>query len=292
MKKEAGLPMKAFLKRHQILLFLVLTFVISWYPWYTGGEGFFTWGPSAAGLIVTAVLAGRMGIGQMFRRLVRWRVKFRYWAFALFGPFAIMFTGIGIHVLVGGDAPPLTFWREEWHLAPVLMLILLLPIGGPGGEEPFGWRGYAQPMLQEKLGRWWGPLLTSFIIGIAWGLWHLPEFFNPASTQYALGIGFLGPFILMEISNSIVMTWLYNKTGASVLIAGVVYHLMLDVSATLLLDVTLTDLMSGEVVPTPDFGLLWVDVVVTGVLALIFVIATKGRLGFSEVGESESEPSA
>ncbi len=95
----------------------------------------------------------------------------------------------------------------------------------------------------------------------------------------------------MEISNSIVMTWLYNKTGASVLIAGIVYHLILDVSATLLLDMTLTGLLSGEVVPTPDFGLLWTQVVVAVIVAIIFVIATKGRLGFVVKEKTESETS-
>jgi len=93
----------------------------------------------------------------------------------------------------------------------------------------------------------------------------------------------------MEISNSIVMTWLYNKTGASVLIAGLVYHLMLDVSATLLLDITLTGMLSGEVVPTPESGLLWIQVVVEVIVALIFMIATKGRLGFVAEEKTESE---
>jgi membrane protease YdiL (CAAX protease family) len=273
--------MKTFLKRYQIIIFFALAFIISWYPWYSGGEGFFAWGPSAAGLIVTAVVAGRKGLVAMLRRLIRWRVKFRFWAVALLSPFAVMLTGIGIYILIGGEPPPLTFWKKEWFLAPVFMLLFLAPMFGPGGEEPFGWRGYAQPQLQAKFNLWWGPLLTSFIIGAAWGLWHLPEFFNPSSTQYALGIGFLIPFIMMEISNSIVMTWLYNKTGASVLIAGIVYHLMLDVSATLLLDITFTGLMSGEVVPTPDFGLLWMQVAVSTTVALIFVLVTRGRLGFA-----------
>ncbi len=58
----------------------------------------------------------------MLRRLIRWRAKFRYWAVALFGPFVIMLTGIGIYILTGGEPPPLTFWKEEWYLAPVLML--------------------------------------------------------------------------------------------------------------------------------------------------------------------------
>jgi membrane protease YdiL (CAAX protease family) len=281
--------MKAFLKRYQIIIFFTLTFIISWYPWYSGGEGFFAWGPSAAGLIVTAVVAGRKGIVVMLRRLICWRVKFRYWAVALFGPFIVMLTGIAIYILIGGESPSFAFWKEEWFLTPLFMLVFLAPMFGPGGEEPFGWRGYAQPQLQAKFKQWWGPLLTSFIIGTAWGIWHLPEFFNPSSTQYALGIGFLGPFIMMEISNSIVMTWLFNKTGASVLIAGVVYHLMLDLSATLLLDITLTGLMAGEVVSVPDFGLLWMQVVVMVITALIFVIATKGRLGYAAKAKSESE---
>jgi len=281
--------MKAFLKQYQIIIFFALVFIISWYPWYSGGEGFFTWGPSAAGLIVTAVVAGRKGILVMLRRLIRWRVKFRYWTVALFGPFVVMLAGIGIFILAGGDPPSFTFWKEEWFLAPVFMLVFLLPMFGPGGEEPFGWRGYAQPQLQARFSQWWGPLLTSFIIGAAWGLWHLPEFFNPSSTQYALGIEFLVPFIIMEIANSIIMTWLYNKTGASVLIAGVVYHLMLDLSATLLLDISLTSMMSGEIVPTPDFGLLWIQVVVMIVVALIFVVATKGRLGFAAKETTENE---
>ena len=66
---------------------------------------------------------------------------------------------------------------------------------------------------------------------------------------------------------------------------------MLDLSATLLLDITLTSMLSGEVVPTPDFGLLWTQVVVAVIVAIIFVIATKGRLGFVVKEKTESETS-
>ena len=36
--------MRSFVRRHQLVLFFALTFIISWIPWYTGGHGFFTWG--------------------------------------------------------------------------------------------------------------------------------------------------------------------------------------------------------------------------------------------------------
>ena len=106
--------------------------------------------------------------------------------------------------------PNLQVLEEEWYLAPVLMLILLTPLGGPGGEEYFGWRGYAQPALLKRWGQW-APLIASVMIGIAWGVWHLPEFYNPVSTQHALGIGFFVPFIVSEVATSVVITWLYLR---------------------------------------------------------------------------------
>ncbi len=268
--------MKAYLEKYQIIIFFALTLIISWIPWYTGGYGFNAWGPSMAGLIVVAMVGGWKGIVGMLRSLVHWRVAIGWWAVALLAPVVITIVAIGAYVLTGGEAPPFTFWKQEWHLTPLLIGILLSPFGGPGGEEPFGWRGYAQSILQGK----WGPLVASVIIGIFWGVWHLPEFFNPTSTQYAIGIGFFGPMIIMWIASSMIMTWLFNKTGGSVLVAGVIYHLMLDFSSsTLLADLTLTGLTEG--IPPIDVRLLTSQIMVSTVVALALLVTTKGRLGKS-----------
>jgi membrane protease YdiL (CAAX protease family) len=277
--------MKAFLKKYQIIIFFALAFIISWYPWYTGGVGFKTAGPSYAGLIVVALVGGWAGINEMLRRLAHWRVGIVLWAAALFGPLMIVLTAIGIHVLAGGEAPNFLIWKQEPLMVPVLMLILISPMGGAGGEEYFGWRGYAQPKLQEKLGRW-APLLTSLIIGVVWTVWHLPEFYNPASTQYALGWSGFAPLIIMEISNSIFMTWLFNKTGGSVLVAGVIWHLMIDTfSTTLLSDFTVTGMLSSEMVQPINMELIMTLAVIISILALALVLVTKGQLGF--VSEAE-----
>jgi membrane protease YdiL (CAAX protease family) len=272
----------SWLSRHQITLFFVLTFVISWYPWWYGGHpGFKTWGPSLAGLIVVASVSGWRGVKEMFRRLVRWRVGLRWWGVALLGPVLLFAVVLGFYALVGGEMPGFTFLREEWHLAPLLMLLLLLPLGGPGGEEPFGWRGYALPVMQKKWGSK-GPMLASLLIGAAWGVWHLPEFFNPVSSQYALGLGFLPAFIVMEIAWSIIMTWLYNKTGGSVLLGGVLFHLMMDVgAASMLTDFTLTGLFNGEQMPPVDMVLMWLMTAVTAIAAIVLTVVTKGRLGYA-----------
>ncbi len=272
--------MKTFLKKHQIIIFFTLTFIISWSPWYTGGVGFKAAGPSYAGLIVVLLVSGWEGIKEMLGRLVKWRVGYRWWVVAFFGPLLVVLTAIGLHILAGGEAPSFQVWKVEPLMIPVLMLILISPIGGAGGEEPFGWRGYAQPMLQEKLGKW-APIITSFIIGIVWAVWHLPEFYNPASTQYALGWSGFVPLIIMEITNSIIMTWLFNKTGGSVLVAGVIWHLAVDTfSTTLLTGFTVTGMLAGEVMPAVDLGLITMLAVVMSVLALALLIVTKGKLGF------------
>jgi membrane protease YdiL (CAAX protease family) len=277
--------MNSFLKKYQIIFFFILTFIISWYPWYTGGVGFKAAGPSYAGLIVVALVGGWAGIKEMLRRLVKWRVGFRWWAVAFLGPLVIVLTAIGIHVLTGGEAPSLRVWKVEPHMVLVLMLILVSPMGGAGGEEYFGWRGYAQPKLQEKLGKW-APILTSLIIGVVWAVWHLPEFFNPASTQYALGWSGFVPLIIMEITISVIMTWLFNKTGGSVLVAGVIWHLMIDTfSTTLLSNFTVTGMLSGEPMQPVDMGLIMLLAVIMSILALALVLVTKGQLGF--VNEEE-----
>jgi hypothetical protein len=125
-------------------------------------------------------------------------------------------------------------------------------------------------------------MLASLLIGAAWGVWHLPEFFNPVSSQYALGLGFLPAFIVMEIAWSIIMTWLYNKTGGSVLLGGVLFHLMMDVgAASMLTDFTLTGLFNGEQMPPVDMVLMWLMTAVTAIAAIVLTVVTKGRLGYA-----------
>jgi membrane protease YdiL (CAAX protease family) len=284
-----GVFMKDLIRRYQILIFLALTFIISWYPWYTGGVGFKAAGPSYAGLIVVAMVSGWTGIKEVLRRLILWRVSPIWWIVAVLGPVAITLTAISLHVLAGGEAPNFLIWRQEPHMVLVLMLILISPVGGAGGEEPFGWRGYAQPRLQEKWGRW-GPLLASLIIGIVWAVWHLPEFTNPASTQYALGWSGFVPLIITEIANSIIMTWLYINTGGSVLVAGVIWHLAIDTfGSTMLLDFTVSGMLAGDSAPPADMALITMQTAVMAVVAFVLIVATRGWLGFEH--HKQDDPS-
>ncbi len=154
----------AFVKQHAFIVFVVLTILISWLPWYAGGGGFLVFGPSIAGVIIIAMTQGKTGMQDLGRRALRWRVGWLWWGVALFFSGLLLLIAIVINVtFLGGEMLGFAFFREGWYWAPVYFALTL--IGGPLGEE-FGWRGFALPNLQRKF----NPTVATIILGTLWGL--------------------------------------------------------------------------------------------------------------------------
>ena len=270
----------ALLKQHAFIVFIALAVLISWLPWYTTGTGFLVFGPSIAGVIVIAMTSGKNGLRDMGQRALHWRVGFRWWTVALFFTGLILLFSIAINTLLGGGSPSFAFFRQEWYLIPVVFLITI--IGGPLGEE-FGWRGFALPNLQRK----WGAMVASIIIGIVWALWHLPLFFQPDSIHAQIGLNLLPVYIVGEIVLAIIITWVYNKTGSSLLVGGIVLHNADNFWATALLtNDTVTAVQGGEQSQL-DIQLYILSAVVGVLVVLILAIATKWKLGLSEEGKAK-----
>jgi len=274
--------MKSFVDRNQFIIFILLTFVISWFPWYVGiAPETMTMGPSIAAFLIVLIIGGRRGFIDLLRSFGRWRVGLSLWGIAIFGPAILYLIGLGVHLLIGGDAPPFIMIREELNLIPLyLVMVVLMPWNGPIGEE-FGWRGYALPKLQNK----YSPLIASLVIGVIWGLWHLPSFFAPQDVVGALyadiGIIFIFLYTMGTIANSIFMTWLYNKSKASALVAGIIWHAAINFWAPVLLsDSSLVAAREGTQLPTiaPDLYLTVLAIQVVAALVLIGI--SKGKLGY------------
>jgi membrane protease YdiL (CAAX protease family) len=268
-------------ERHQIGLFFLLTFGLSWYPWYGGlGAEVLALGPSVAAIVIVVSVNGTSGLADLLRPFLRWRVGLRWWAIAVFGVVVLYLAGVGVNLVLGGELPPFTIIREEARLLPVyLFLVVLAPWNDPVGEE-FGWRGFALPRLQASR----GPLVASLTLGTVWGLWHLPTFFAPsgvlAAMYAAVGLAFLVPYTVTTIANSIIMTWLYNRTGGSALVAGIVWHAATIFWAPILLsDGSLAAAADGTHLPTIGPQLYLSVAAVLAIAALVLVIATRGRLG-------------
>ncbi len=272
----------ALLKQHAFIVFVVLAVLISWLPWYTTGTGFLVFGPSIAGVIVIAMTSGKEGMRDMGQRALRWHVGFRWWVIALFFTGLILLFSIAINtIFLGGNIPSFAFLRQEWYLIPMVFLITM--IGGPLGEE-FGWRGFALPNLQRK----WGPIVASIVIGIVWALWHLPLFFQPDTIHARIGVKFLPVYILGEIVLAIIITWVYNKTGSSLLVGGIILHNADNFWATALLtNDTVTAVQSG-VQSQLDMQHYILSTVVGVFVVLILAVATKCQLGFSEEGKAKA----
>lgn len=128
----------------------------------------------------------------------------------------------------------------------------MLVLGG-ALEDP-GWRGFGLPMLQQR----YSPVVATLIIGLAWGVWHVP-IYGPA--------GFVVPMVL-----AFPYTLLWNRTRS------VGLCILMHASFTPAQDYLI--LLARErayttALDTPDWAILGVYLVT----ALALVVGTKGRLG-------------
>jgi uncharacterized protein len=231
-------------------------------------------GPALAAFVVTRMVEGKQGTRQLLRRrILRWRVGVQWYLIAVFGVPPVYFLAAS---LVLGTAP-LEALIEDWpflftsYLPKVVMVFLIVSLW-----EEIGWMGFALPRLQEK----YGPLMASVVLGVLWALWHLPAYFN--STQVVadkVGLGeldrllyLLPPLILLATFTRIVMTWLFNVAMGSVIVVTL-FHAAFNVSNNELVTAFMPQMKSMFA------NNEWIYPVL-GVLALLLIVFTKGRLSY------------
>jgi len=111
-----------------------------------------------------------------------------------------------------------------------------LLLGGSLGEE-IGWRGFLLPELLRRT----SPLAASVVLGVVWGLWHLPI---DLSAGFGLqGVGAVVARVVFAVPLSVLFTWLYLHTSGSLLVA-----LLLHTSINVMGDVGLSSFESASVV--------------------------------------------
>lgn len=265
--------MSTFINRYKISIFFIVTLLIGWFPWYTGLGSVMIAAPSLAAFIVAFLANGWDGVLGILRRLGRWRANWMWYIFILFSPVVLYVLAAGVHILLGGIAPQIPMLRENQHMILMVFILFLLPWQSSAFLEEIGFRGYALEELQSK----YGPLAGTLILGAFFGAWLLPEFFNPDSLQFAMGgLNFFPWFVLTEIGWSILMTWVYNQTGKSALIAGYLFHTAFNAWAL----VFLTNAIPGEPVPPLDVTLQIITAIVVALAGIGVAIATKGKLGY------------
>jgi uncharacterized protein len=162
---------------------------------------------------------------------------------------------------------------HAWELdTPQLhrLFFYIVVLGGPLFEEP-GWRGFALPRLQRRS----APVAAAVVLGILWAIWHATEYLDPefARANGGLTLSGAGVFLLAAVCFSIIIAWVFNHTGGSILIA-ILLHGSINFSQGLTSDL-FPKAAFNEVGPVAAFT----------VTALIIVVATRGRLGYSRTDD-------
>ncbi|HSM55312.1 MAG TPA: type II CAAX endopeptidase family protein [Candidatus Sulfomarinibacteraceae bacterium] len=218
------------LSRRPLLAFFALTFLISPVLFLgpmllvaRGGPGWLeilggilvAWAPNLAAIIVAGARGGRSAVRDLLAGFLVWRVKARWYLAAILGPVILVYTATAAYVLLTGQAGGLL---AHFSLGAFLLLLLNHAIRGPLGEEA-GWRGFALPRLQAR----YGALRASLILGVIWSVWHFPYWFLLVQDLFPGAPGRMAllfvSLAIVVVPLSVVMTWLYNRTRGSLLIA-------------------------------------------------------------------------
>lgn len=232
-------------RSHSMVAFTLGAFVWSWAFWglaflaeswallFIGGLG-----PAAAG----ALVAWQRGeLREWWQRVVKWRVPPGYYVLVVGLP-VLLWGSANVWLALLGQSASLQPWTE---LLPAYAGTWVGTLFLGGLEEP-GWRGFAQPHLQ----RGYPPVRATLIVGVVWGLWHLP--IEPLA-------------ILVTVPLSFLYAWLVNRTGSALM--------------CILLHASITP-AQDHLIPTPVTATTHVVVGATLVaLAVVLAVATRGRLG-------------
>jgi uncharacterized protein len=284
------------LARHPLVSFFVMAYAFTWIvwsPWVLGEDGAgllpvridpqlvgflnaaaILAGPTLAAFVMTRVTEGTAGVRRLLARFVLWRVGVRWYVVVLIGVPVIMLLGTMVYTLSLPDVAALG--GVAYLPSYVLTFVLVLVLGGPLFEEP-GWRGFALPRMQRSL----GPLLASIVLGVLWALWHLPEFLVPTWAASSGGGGLLGIvlFTIAAVTFTVVITWVFNNTRASLLLA-ILLHTSID---------AFTGTLSA-IFPPEAASSAFPFIIGFGVVALVLVALTRGRLSYGRLTASDPQP--
>jgi hypothetical protein len=213
-----------------IVPYLLITFGIAWtilglfifmpekmtgiFGEITGSHPLFflaVYAPAIAAFSIILFKTGIEGFKSYLSRLLIWRSSLSWYLF--------LFLGIPM-IFIAGSFLKGNLFTEPFpfsSISSILIATLFAVIKGP--VEEFGWRGLALPLLQRKL----APIWAGLILGIIWGVWHLPAFLMSGTQQSEWSFA---PFFIGCVAISIIVTPLFNRSNGSILLPAF-FHFML-----------------------------------------------------------------
>jgi len=262
---------RTFVRKHAVATFFVLAYAFTWSWWIpmvvrgqvvqpgqlpTHFPGLL--GPAFAALVVTSVSDGTPGIRDLLSKLVRWHIG-GWLAFALLSPIALWLLAAVVLAVQGTAIPSLSDFGVFPGIPATTFVVVFLAeflINGYGEET--GWRGFALSRLQRRH----SALAATLILAPLWAGWHLPMFWANAGMR-SMSPVMIGGFVIGITCGAIVLTWLYIRSGQSVL-ATALWHASYN-------------MVSATAAAAPAAAIVTTGVIVGAIAILVFDRATLAR---------------
>lgn len=222
-----------------LITYFALAYIISWLIWFPlyghafgidnlpvlpFHHGIGGLGPLLASVITTWLYHKKAGLKQLLKQMIKAKPLI-YVVIALCSPFLLAVLAAVINYVASGTFVRLSglFVAKEYPALGFSGFFLYNLVFFGFGEE-VGWRGFALPRLQSRF----NALTASIILTVFWALWHWPLFlYRPGMAS--MGIAGAAGWFFSLLTGSILLTWLYNSSKASILICAI-FHSTIDIA--------------------------------------------------------------
>ena len=162
-------------------------------------------------VLVTGAVGGRPAVRELFGRVFRWRVRPRWYLLALL---ALPVASLAASAVVLGPGVLRTLAADPGYITAYLGVLTIVPLVNLWEET--AWMGVVQARLAARHGLLLGAVMTAPLFG----LMHLPLHIGQPAGQFIGGMALL---MGLAIPLRIVIGWLYDRTGASILLVAALH---------------------------------------------------------------------
>jgi membrane protease YdiL (CAAX protease family) len=165
-------------------------------------------GPSFAGIFLTWIVDGRAGLRDLFAQIGRIRIPAQWYAGLLIAPVVMLTILFCLKTFVSPVFSPNVF------LIGVFFGFVA------GFFEEIGWMGFAFPKMLAQ----YNALAASTLLGLLWGVWHLPviDYLGTATPHAPYWFRYFLAFTAAMTAMRVLIAWTYVNTK-SVLLAQLMH---------------------------------------------------------------------